>query len=182
MPPAQSPIDTYLASLGRELRRRGVRAEDFVAEARDHLDEAARSNLERGCPADIAELEAISRFGSPATLAEAHAATSFRRRDLGLLLLASLAGLLLATVDALPTWDDTGVIAGLLLLVAAGFGLLAPCRPWRWGLALGSWVPLFLLLDPTTSVWLPGIALILAIPTVGAYVGRLVRTSLPVRA
>ena len=67
VPPAQSPIDTYLASLGRELRRRGVRAEDFVAEARDHLDEAARSNLERGCPADIAELEAISRFGSPAT-------------------------------------------------------------------------------------------------------------------
>ncbi len=182
MPTVQRPIDRYLASLARELRRRGVPVADRVAEARDHLDEATRGNLERGCPPDVAELEAISRFGSPAALAEAHAVTTFRRRDVGLLLLASLAGLLLAAVDALPTWDDTGVIAGMLLLVAASFGLLAPCRPWRWALALGAWIPLFLLLDPTTSVWLPGIVLILAIPTVGAYLGRLVRTTLPARA
>ena len=50
-------------------------------------------------------------------------------------------GLALALVDASPGWDDTGVSAAAVLLVAAAFGAARPARAWLWALALGLWVP-----------------------------------------
>ena len=50
-------------------------------------------------------------------------------------------GLSLALVDAEPGWDDTGVSAAAVLLVAAAFGAARPSRPWLWGLAVGLWIP-----------------------------------------
>ena len=50
-------------------------------------------------------------------------------------------GLALALVDVEPGWDDTGVSAAGVLLVAAAFGAARPSRPWLWGLAVGLWIP-----------------------------------------
>jgi hypothetical protein len=59
-----------------------------------------------------------------------------------LLLLGALAvGLAVSLVDASPGWDDTGVSAAAMLLVAAAFGAARPARAWLWALAVGLWVP-----------------------------------------
>lgn len=80
-------------------------------------------------------------------------------------------GALVTYVDTRPSWDDTGVTAGFLLLAAGLLGLLGPERPWRWGLALGLWIPLLAIFrenDYSTMV-------ALAIAMAGAYAGALVR-------
>jgi hypothetical protein len=51
-------------------------------------------------------------------------------------------GALIAYVDARPSWDDTGVIAGALFIIGGVMGFLGPSRPWLWALALGLWIPL----------------------------------------
>ena len=46
-------------------------------------------------------------------------------------------GILIAYVDSLPHWDDTGITV-LALLVSSGLlGMLSPRRPWLWALAVG---------------------------------------------
>ena len=50
-------------------------------------------------------------------------------------------GLALALVDASPGWDDTGVSAAAVLVVAATFGAARPARAWLWALAVGLWIP-----------------------------------------
>jgi hypothetical protein len=84
-----------------------------------------------------------------------------------LLAVAVLAGLSLAYVDARPTWDDTGILAGSLLLVAGLLTLLGHRRPWLIALAVGIWIPLhdiFLSHDIR-------MLLVLLFPLVGAYAG-----------
>ena len=84
-----------------------------------------------------------------------------------LLVLGLLAGLFFAYVDALPNWDDTGILAGLLLLTSGLLTLLGYRRPWLLALAVGLWIPLhdvFVLHDLR-------IFLVLIIPFVGAYAG-----------
>ncbi len=59
------------------------------------------------------------------------------------LLIISLAlGAVVTYVDSRPTWDDTGVTAGALLVISGVLGFLGPKRPWLWALALGVWIPL----------------------------------------
>jgi len=55
---------------------------------------------------------------------------------------AVLAGLFLAYVDSRPTWDDTGVLAGAILLTCGLISLLGFRRPWLIALAVGAWIPL----------------------------------------
>jgi hypothetical protein len=78
-----------------------------------------------------------------------------------------LIGLFLAYLDALPHWDDTGILAGGMLL---GSGLLAlpGCRrPWLLALAVGIWIPLHdILLSHDLRL-----VFILIFPFVGAYAG-----------
>lgn len=84
-----------------------------------------------------------------------------------LLGLGLLAGLFLAYIDALPHWNDTGLLAGLLLLTSGLLALLGYRRPWLLALAVGLWIPLhdvFVLRDLR-------IFFVLVIPFVGAYAG-----------
>jgi hypothetical protein len=57
--------------------------------------------------------------------------------------LAILMGLLIAYIDSRPTWDDTGIIAGTMLLGSGLLTLLGYRRPWLIGLAIGLWTPLY---------------------------------------
>jgi hypothetical protein len=56
---------------------------------------------------------------------------------------AILVGIAIAFIDSRPSWDDTGITAGLLFLGAAFFAFLASNRPWLWALAVGIWIPLY---------------------------------------
>lgn len=80
--------------------------------------------------------------------------------------------------------DDTGVIAGLVVLGACGLALLRPVHAWRWGVAmvLAIAVPeLYLLyVDPrpnlrSLSAVLGVLAFVTAIALAGAYMGVALR-------
>jgi hypothetical protein len=64
------------------------------------------------------------------------------RRLIGLSLVAFLVGLGIAWNDSRPTWDDTGITAGLLVMAAAVFGVIDPSRWWLWALVVGVGTPL----------------------------------------
>ena len=87
------------------------------------------------------------------------------------LLCGVVAGVTLGFIDSRPGWDDTGVMAGTLLLVAFLLGALAPRRPWTIALAVGIWIPLFGILATRNY----GSLLALAFAFAGAYAGSLVR-------
>lgn len=59
-----------------------------------------------------------------------------------LLAAALVVGLLIAYVDSLPKWDDTGVTVFALVFCAGVLGLIVKRRPWLYGLAVGLWLPL----------------------------------------
>lgn len=56
--------------------------------------------------------------------------------------LSLLTGFLISWNDSRPTWDDTGITAGLIVLTAALFGYLSPKWPWIWALTVGLWIPM----------------------------------------
>ena len=88
-----------------------------------------------------------------------------------LLAVAVAAGILIASIDSRPNWDDTGITAGIIFAVAAMFGTAVRRRAWIWGLAVGVWIPLLgiaLRGDATTL-------LALAAGMAGAYAGAGVR-------
>ncbi|CAN5200983.1 hypothetical protein BH18CHL2_BH18CHL2_10040 [soil metagenome] len=58
-------------------------------------------------------------------------------------MLAVAAGVFIAFIDSRPTWDDTGVTAGLAIIAAAGSLALSGRRPWLWALLVGLWTPLY---------------------------------------
>ncbi len=94
-----------------------------------------------------------------------------RTRTVVLWIAALAAGAAILWIDSRPTWDDTGITAGLLLLTSAGFGMAEPHQPWRWGLAVGAWIPVLQLF----TAWQPLSLVILGIAMVGAYAGSLFR-------
>jgi hypothetical protein len=84
---------------------------------------------------------------------------------------AILCGFFLAYVDARPNWDDSGMIAGGLLISAGLVTLLGYPRPWLIALAIGLWIPLrYLFLNHDFSM-----LLVLLFPLAGAYAGWAVR-------
>ena len=135
-------IDSYLARLRIELRKRGLADIRIVEEARGHLVDAAEHAIQRGLSADAAQREAIARFGSPEAVAANFASERYRRLDQRLFATAVAAGLAIAYVDSRPHWDDTGLTAFGMVVVAGVIGLVAPRRPWLWALAVGIWIPL----------------------------------------
>ena len=80
-------------------------------------------------------------------------------------------GLLIGYIDSRPTWDDTGVTVGLLLIGTGVLGLLGPGRPWLLALCVGIWVPLFGLTHGPNY----GSLIALVVALVGAYGGTAVR-------
>jgi hypothetical protein len=65
-----------------------------------------------------------------------------KAHPIGLLFAAIALGLLIAWVDSRPTWDDSGITAGMVFLTAALFGALRPSWALIWAVAVGVWVPL----------------------------------------
>ena len=167
----------YVRQLDRELRRRFARDDDFLDEVRAHLDDAIGRGQRDGLPLDEAQALAVAEFGAPALVAAAHTATRYRFVDRYLGVAAVGLGLAIAYLDALPTWDDTGVTAGLLLLGAALLGLVAPRRPWRWALLIGSWIPAHALLRAPVPATL-AMLLVILFPLAGAYAGTLLRRAM----
>jgi len=85
--------------------------------------------------------------------------------------MAIAVGLSLGYVDSRPGWDDTGITAGLLFVVTATFGALAPQRPWLWAICVGGWIPLFGVLTRSNY----GSVIALAVAFAGAYGGMWLR-------
>ena len=85
--------------------------------------------------------------------------------------LAIALGTSIAYVDSRPTWDDAGVTAMALFLIAAAFGFAGPRRPWIWATALGVWIPLLGVLGSGNY----GSLLALLVAFAGAYGGMLLR-------
>jgi hypothetical protein len=88
-------------------------------------------------------------------------------RNLILAIVAIGLGLAIALVDSRPSWDDTGITAVALLLVAGVVAALAGRRPWLWALLVGAWTPLVELANGQGS----GAILALGFAVVGASAG-----------
>jgi hypothetical protein len=84
-----------------------------------------------------------------------------------LAILAVALGLAIALVDARPTWDDTGITAGVILVSAFIVSALAGRRPWLWALLVGVWVPAHTILNGGD----PAAILALAFALAGPYAG-----------
>jgi hypothetical protein len=91
-----------------------------------------------------------------------------------LLALGCVSGLILAYLDALPGWDDTGVLAGGLLLASGLLAGLGYRRPWLVALAVGLWIPLRGLYMSHDARML----LVLLFPMAGAYAGLALRRAI----
>ena len=88
-----------------------------------------------------------------------------------LIAIAIIAGLFFAYVDSRPTWDDTGVLAGAILLTCGLIMVLGYQHPWLLALAVGAWIPLWgiFITHNYESI------LALAIAFIGAYAGWALR-------
>lgn len=84
-----------------------------------------------------------------------------------LAIIAAAIGIAIAVIDASPTWDDTGITAGALLITAFIVSALAGRRPWLWALLIGVWVPATAIVKGGD----PAVLLALAFAVAGAYAG-----------
>src|SRR5262249_24569921 len=60
--------------------------------------------------------------------------------------------------DSRPTWDDTALTVGLLVVGSATFGFIDPRRWWLWLLLVGAGPPLFEMGGPNGSASLAAFA------------------------
>jgi HAAS domain-containing protein len=167
----ESRIQRYLRKLERHLWLRGFADQDDLAELESHLLETVERGLRQGLSLEEAETQALERFGSVKIVVSTF---EKERKDVMqniLLAIAVLAGLFSAYVDSRPTWDDTGILAGGLLIISGLLTLLGHRKPWLIALAVGIWIPLH-------DIYLSHdfrMLLVLLFPLVGAYGGWLVR-------
>jgi hypothetical protein len=171
-------IQSYLRALKRQLWLRGIFNPESLAEVESHLIESVEADLRRGLSVQDAEQQALERFGSVKVIARSFEKERTDHMQKVLLVIAILTGLFIAYVDSRPTWDDTGITAGTMLLSSGLLTLLGYRRPWLIALAIGLWTPLYeTYLSRNFS--LPGVILlplfILLITSVGAYAGWAVR-------
>jgi hypothetical protein len=91
-----------------------------------------------------------------------------------MLLLAAGIGTAIGYVDSRPTWDDTGITVGVIVLTAATLAAVRPRSAWLVGFCVGLPVVLFNLAAHG------GVASVaaLAIGLVGAGLGRIVGSAL----
>jgi hypothetical protein len=167
----ENQIQVYLRKLERHLWMRGLADQHDLAEIESHLLEAVEQGLGQGLSLQEAETKAIQRFGSVKLVVSTFEKERKNMIQNILLAVALLAGLFAAYVDSRPTWDDTGILAGGLLIISGLLTLLGHRKPWLIALAVGIWIPLH---DIYLSHDLRMI-LVLLFPLVGAYGGWLVR-------
>ena len=131
-------IESYLRQLDRELRRRFVGDMTILEEVRGHLTDAVEREQQRGRTVAEAQSIAIERFGSTATVADAYAADRSRWLYRTLFVVAIALGVAIAWVDSRPNWDDSGITAGTLMVVAGMLGLAGIHGAGRvWALLVG---------------------------------------------
>ncbi len=167
-------IQTYLRKLEWHLWLRGLTDADALAEIESHLLESVEAGLRQGLRAEEAEEQALARFGSVKIMVQ----TFERERKIWmqkiLLALAIMMGLFIAFVDSRPTWDDTGITAGMMLLSSGLLTLLGYRRPWLIALAISLWTPLYETYL-SRDFHFPGViflpVFVLFIALVGAYMG-----------
>jgi hypothetical protein len=82
---------------------------------------------------------------------------------------ALAAGVAIAALDSRPTWDDTGVTVGLLVVTASALAFVDRRRPWLWALLVGA--PLAIIEVPASGSAAPLAGVVVA--AVGAGVGWL---------
>ena len=87
------------------------------------------------------------------------------------IVLGVAAGIGLAYVDSLPSWDDSGILVGGMLLVSWMLTVLGGRPVWLVALAIGIWIPARTIVTGGD----PLIALVLIFPFLGAYAGALIR-------
>jgi hypothetical protein len=88
--------------------------------------------------------------------------------------LAVTAGLSVAWIDTRPTWDDAGITAVMVLVIASVFGSLAGQKPWLIALAVSIWIPLISILSAHNF----GGLLALIPGFIGAYTGYFLSRSI----
>lgn len=171
-------IENYLRALKRQLWLRGVFDQESLAEVESHLLEAVEAGIRRGLGTEESEQQALERFGSVKVVSRAFEKERNTLMQKILLALAVVAGLFIAYVDSRPTWDDTGITAGAIVLSAGLLTLLGYRRPWLIALAVGLWLPIYEIYK-SHNYSLPSLILfplvILLIASIGAYGGWLVR-------
>ena len=164
-------IQSYLRKLEWALWLRGLSDMDTLTEIESHLREATERGIQNGLDQTTAEQEALKRFGSVRLVASTFMKERTSLMQKVLLMIAIIAGLFFAYVDSRPTWDDTGITVGVLLLTSGLLALLGFQRPWLLALAVGAWLPLYEIL--TTHAYASLIALVVTF--IGAYGGWFVR-------
>jgi len=167
----ENRIQTYLRSLECHLWLRGLADADAMTEIESHLLESVEAGLRQGLSVGEAEQKALEQFGPLKVVALTFERERMNVMQIIFLMIAVLAGLFSAYVDSLPTWDDTGVLAGGLLLISGLLTLLGHRKPWLIALAVGVWIPLH-------DIYLSHdfrLLLVLLFPLVGAYGGWAVR-------
>ncbi len=164
-------IREYLRRLERRLWIQGLADRETMQEIESHLREAMESGLQRGLSPEEAEKNAVERFGSVKEMSAMFEKEGNPMMQRILLVIAVVAGLFFAYVDSRPTWDDTGILAGAILLTCGLISLLGFRRPWLLALAVGAWIPL-------RGIFIThnfGSILALVIAFVGAYGGWIFR-------
>ena len=178
---SENQIQPYLRKLRRKLWLLGIANSEALAEVESHLLEAAEAGRREGLSAVEAERRAVDRFGSVTTVADAFERERKDPVQKILLAFAVLAGWFIAFVDSRPTWDDTGITVGMILLSSGLLTLLGHRRPWLIALAVGLWTPLYETVV-SRNFALPGVILlplvVLLISFAGAYAGWAARLGL----
>jgi hypothetical protein len=168
-------IDQYVTALRRALERRGLSDERIVSEVREHLVDAAARARTDGVADTDAVRQAIERFGSPDAIARSFATNRARGVEIWLLAAALAIGAAIAYVDSRPTWDDTGITAGTLVLSAAALSCVAQRRAWLIAIAIGIWIPILAIIRRPD--WHDALMfLVLLFPLTGALIGRGLRS------
>jgi len=164
-------IREYLRKLERRLWIQGLADRETMEELESHLREATESGLQQGLSPEEAEKNALERFGSVKEMSAMFEKEKNSMMQRILLVIAVVAGLFFAYVDSRPTWDDTGILAGAILLMCGLISLFGFRRPWLLALAVGVWIPLRGILITHNF----GSILALVIAFVGAYGGWIFR-------
>jgi hypothetical protein len=92
-------------------------------------------------------------------------------------LLSFAGGFLILIIDSSKGWDDTGITAGMLIILSAVCGFLYPKRFWYWALLSGLWIPINGIIRNNDFMYL----IILLIPLAGSAAGAFLRRFIPRR-
>ena len=96
-----------------------------------------------------------------------------------LAIIAAAIGIAIAVIDASPTWDDTGITVGALVLVGGLLGYLRPHSSWILGLLLGIPVLVFNYILHGNLQCLAALVVSLIAAVLGGLVGKTVAGTPP---